>query len=66
MLDNGHLGRFMVQHALQRSALAALPGVIERIEVGGRGVHERLRPHPKACLVHHMKHYPHALVFLPE
>ena len=45
-------------------ALASLPGVVGSLLQGPLGDGQALYAHPKAGVVHHLEHVPHALVLL--
>ena len=66
MLDDGNGRGLGIIYLEKMLALDPFPGIVECIHIGGRGKGETLEPHQKTGFVHHQKHGPHTLVFLPE
>ncbi len=63
MADEWHLigQRILVT---KRTALLAITGVVERVQIAGVPQHDRTETHANASLVHHMKHTGQAVVGL--
>ena len=47
-------------------ALDPLPGIVESIQIGGRGIIKGLKSNPQPCFIHHVKHDLHPLAFFSE
>ncbi len=66
VIDYRHLGCFAISELLQIPALKPFTGIIQGIQIRRRCVNKGLKTDTQSCLVHHVEHNAHAMIFLSQ